>query len=288
MTALSAVPGVSPFLPLVVHAPHAGTHVPATAQEALCDPARLRAELNRLTDWYTADLFQLPGAGLCATPISRLVVDLERFTNDTLEPRAAVGQGVIYTHDSNGDRLRPELAPEQRRLWLDHWYRPWHLKLQLDVLGSLQRSGACLLVDAHSFPARSLGNEDDSGRARPDICLGTGANTPPWLLDHALGWCARQGLTVAVDFPYAGCLVPEVYAGDSRVPAIMVEVNRGLYLHQPDSAVAPVPGPDYLRVKLALSVLLLGMTGRMLDSGLCCWLPFKTDRRAILGGIQQS
>jgi len=146
MTVLPAVRGVSPFLPLVVHAPHAGTHVPVIARENALDCARMRAELNRLTDWYTADLFQLPGASLCATPVSRLVVDLERYTDDTLEPRAAVGQGVIYTHDSQGQRLRPELAPEQRRQWLDHWYRPWHLQLELDVLGSLHAA-------PHGLPA---------------------------------------------------------------------------------------------------------------------------------------
>lgn len=207
MTVLPAVRGVSPFFPLVVHAPHAGIHVPAIARENSLDYARLRAELNRLTDWYTADLFQLPGAALCATPVSRLVVDLERYTDDTLEPRAAVGQGVIYTHDSQGQRVRP------------------------------------------------------------DICLGTCANTPGWLVDYALDWCARQGLSVAVDFPYAGCLVPAVYAADPRVPAIMVEVNRGLYLHQPDPAAAPSLGADYFRVKAALNSLLLGMTGRLLDFG---------------------
>lgn len=267
MTALPAVRGVSSFLPLLVHAPHAGTHVPAIAWENSLDCARLRAELNRLTDWYTTDLFQLPGASLCATPVSRLVVDLERYTDDTLEPRAAVGQGVIYTHDSQGQRLRPELAPDQRRQWLDHWYRPWHLKLELDVLSSLQRHGACLLVDAHSFPARPLANENNDVRARPDICLGTGANTPAWLVDYALDWCARQGLSVAVDFPYAGCLVPAVYAADPRVAAIMVEVNRGLYLQQPYPAAAPALGAGYFRVKAALNSLLLGMTGRLLDFG---------------------
>lgn len=135
------------------------------------------------------------------------------------------------------------------------------------MLGSLQRHGACLLVDAHSFPARPLANEDDAGCERPDICLGTGANTPGWLLDYALDWCARQGLSVAVDFPYAGCLVPAVYAADPRVAAIMVEVNRGLYLQQPDPAAAPALGADYFRVKAALNALLLGMAGRLLDFG---------------------
>ncbi|MFO7550418.1 MAG: N-formylglutamate amidohydrolase [Haliea sp.] len=268
MTALPAVRGISPFLPLVVHVPHAGTHVPAIARETLLDPVRLHADLNRLTDWHGADLFQLPGAALCATPVSRLVVDLQCNSDDPLEPRVSVGQGVIYTHDSQGQRLRPQLAPEQRRQWLDHWYRPWQLKLELDVLGSLQRHGACLLVDAHSFPARPLANEDDAGCERPDICLGTGTSTPAWLLDYALDWCARQGFSVAVDFPCPGCRVPTAYAADPRVAAIMVAVNRGLYLQQPDPTADPALGAGYFGVKAALNSLLLGMTGRLLDFGL--------------------
>ena len=268
MTALPAVRGIPSFLPLVIHAPHAGTQVPSIARDTLLDTADWQAEINRMTDWYTPSLFHLPGAGLCATPVSRLVVDLERFTDDAKEPRATVGQGVIYTHDSNGRRLRCELAAEERRQWLDQWYRPWHLKLELDVLTCLQRHSTCLLVDAHSFPARPLGNEDETVQPRPDICLGTGANTPGWLLDAARHWCARHGLSVAVDDPYAGCLVPEVYQGDPRVVALMVEVNRALYLQQPDTTREPVPGADFFRVKAALNELLLEMVGWVLDAGL--------------------
>jgi hypothetical protein len=40
----------------------------------------------------------------------------------------------------------------------------------------------------------------------------------------------QRGYTVEVDFPYSGCLVPEAYQSDVRVAAIMVEINRKLYL----------------------------------------------------------
>ena len=36
--------------------------------------------------------------------------------------------------------------------------------------------------------------------------------------------------SVAINFPYAGCLVPERFEANHRVPAIMLEVNRRLYL----------------------------------------------------------
>ena len=66
---------------------------------------------------------------------------------------------------------------------------------------------------------------------RPDICLGFSAsNTPEWLLRSCEQQFLQRGYSVAVDFPYSGCLVPERYAGDSRLPAIMLEINPGLYL----------------------------------------------------------
>ena len=42
------------------------------------------------------------------------------------------------------------------------------------------------------------------------------------------GHFLRRGYTVSIQFPYAGCLVPDRYLGDARVPAIMIEINRYL------------------------------------------------------------
>ena len=49
-------------------------------------------------------------------PISRVVVDLERYANDSEEPNSAFGMGAIYTHNTLGERIRRELAPQERRL----------------------------------------------------------------------------------------------------------------------------------------------------------------------------
>jgi N-formylglutamate amidohydrolase len=184
-----------------------------------------------VTDWYTDELFGLPGMAISQTPINRVVVDLERYPDDVWEAKAEVGQGVIYTHNTLGERIRRELSAQERNLLLERYYRPWHLKLELNIEQQLARWGQCLLLDCHSFPNEPFPGEDDRGMPRPDICLGfSGSNTPEWLLESCERQFLQRGYSVAVDFPYAGCLVPDRYAGDNRVPAIMLEINRKLYL----------------------------------------------------------
>ena len=93
------------------------------------------------------------------------------------------------------------------------------------------RDNSCSrLLDCHSFPDEPFAHEDDHGKSCPDICLGSCENTPRWLLDSCLELFLQRGYSVGVDFPYSGCLVPERFHGDLRVPAIMIEVNRRLYL----------------------------------------------------------
>jgi N-formylglutamate amidohydrolase len=56
-----------------------------------------------MTDAYTDELFQsdLLGASTVHYPVSRIVVDPERFESDAEESMARVGMGVIYTKTSD-------------------------------------------------------------------------------------------------------------------------------------------------------------------------------------------
>jgi len=220
------------ILPIAAHMPHAGTEIPdAVRNQFLPYPRELWREIAMLTDWYTDELFGMPGIAVSQTPFSRVVVDLERYSDDELEEKATFGQGVIYTHNTLGEKIRREMSKAERNLLLDNYYRPWHLQLQLNVEQQLERWGHCLLLDCHSFPDEPFGHEDDHGLPRPDICLGFNCyNTPQWLMDHCIDLFLGHGYTVGINFPYAGCLVPGSYLGDARVPSIMVEINRRLYL----------------------------------------------------------
>jgi hypothetical protein len=80
-------------LPITAYIPHAGHAIPTRVRDQfLPGAAELWQELVALTDWYTDELFGLPGIAASQTPINRLVVDLERFTDDTLEEKAVVGK----------------------------------------------------------------------------------------------------------------------------------------------------------------------------------------------------
>ena len=65
-----------------------------------------------LTDWYTSDLFSLAvhASGVAIEfPISRIVVDPERFQIDSQEPMSEVGMGVLYTRTTHGDLMRAKV-----------------------------------------------------------------------------------------------------------------------------------------------------------------------------------
>lgn len=219
------------ILPIAAHIPHAGTVVPEPVRDQFLPWAgELWREIAMVTDWYTDELFGIPGIAVTQTPISRVVVDLERYADDSLEKNAAYGMGVIYTHNTLGEQIRAELSEPKRRLLLDNYYRPWHLQLELNVVQQLARWGRCLLLDCHSFPDDPFAHEEDHGQPRPDICLGSCDNTPRWLLDSCRDLFLQRGYSVAVDFPYSGCLVPARCHRDPRVPALMIEINRRLYL----------------------------------------------------------
>ena len=79
---------------MILHLPHASTLIPKDLrQDFLLSDEKLRDELNRITDHATDQIFQqaFPAAKAIAFPVSRLVVDPERFSDDSQEPMSQVG-----------------------------------------------------------------------------------------------------------------------------------------------------------------------------------------------------
>ncbi len=239
------VPTRRPAAPtVVVHVPHASLVVPEdVAATLLLTPEELAHEFLVMTDRYTEELFALPSnlATTVAFPVSRLVVDPERFSDDAHEPMARKGMGVIYTRTASGRPLRHAVSDDERRHLLARFYEPHHLALTAAVETALAAHETCLLIDGHSFPAHPLPYEDDQDPDRPDICVGTDAShTPRWLRDLAVRVFGELGWRVAVDRPFAGALVPaRFYRSDLRVGAIMVEVRRDLYMDERSGARLP-------------------------------------------------
>ena len=95
--------------PIILHLPHASTFIPEDLRDVfLPSDEELQEELNRITEHATDQIFQqaLPEAKAIVFPVSRLVVDPERFSEDSQEPMSRVGMGVTYTKGSLRQPLR--------------------------------------------------------------------------------------------------------------------------------------------------------------------------------------
>ncbi len=222
------------------------------------DGTLLETELLRMTDHFTDELFLTPAVLATAIiyPVSRLACDPERFPDDSEEDMAARGMGVIYTKRHDKGPLRPPPSPSEREELLDRYYRPHHKALEEAVGASLAANGRCLVIDCHSFPSEPLPYESDP--ARPDICIGTDEDhTPDTLRDAAVSAFETAGLSVEVNRPFSGALVPaNVYKRDRRVTALMLEVNRRLYMDERTG----LRGPNFLDIKT--------LVGRVITSDL--------------------
>ena len=222
---------------LVLHIPHSSTCIPADFRSSLAlSDTELSRELLAMTDWFTDELFELSGAIRIVFPISRLVLDPERFLDDEKEPMARRGMGVIYSRTSSGRPLRREPTLAHRKHLIERFYIPHHRTLTEAVDRALTSHGHVLLLDCHSFPSVPLPNEVDQSSERPQMCLGTDPfHTPGWLLAAARKAFESSHLSVAVNRPFSGALVPTSHHGqDNRVLALMIEVNRSTYMEESD------------------------------------------------------
>lgn len=102
---------------MIVHLPHASRYIPAGCRNRfVLDRAGLDRELDRLTDHFTDELFAMHDPRLLPVlfPVSRLVVDPERFADDTREPMAA-GLRPFRTRDKSTAKAAAGLPIPDRR-----------------------------------------------------------------------------------------------------------------------------------------------------------------------------
>jgi N-formylglutamate deformylase len=140
---------------IVLNIPHTSIIVPPEVRQTiLLSDNELQQELLRMTDAFTDELFTRNTAMVhqIVFPVSRLVIDPERFVDDSHEPLAKQGMGVVYTRTSEGKRLRDHLTDAEREQLISMYYLPHHKRLQEAVKQQLDEHNCCLILDCHSFP----------------------------------------------------------------------------------------------------------------------------------------
>lgn len=215
-----------------------------------------------MTDWYTDELFCVKGSDRLLHSVSRLVVDPERFPDDTDEVMAQCGLGAVYTHNSHGTPLRKS---HDRDRWMHEYYFPHHERLESWTDSALAKYGQCLIIDCHSFPATPLPCDLDQSPQRPDFCIGTDEfHTPPWLPTACADLMKivfsdgdpSQSPSLQIDQPYAGTIVPaRHFRHDPRVESIMIELNRSLYMNEETGVKLPSFASTKSRLNQVLTAL---------------------------------
>jgi N-formylglutamate amidohydrolase len=226
------------MLPIVLHIPHASTHIPATEKSLfIVSDEELQRELDLMTDHFTDWLLapiSVPDENKVVAPVSRLLVDMERFENDEDEIMSKAGMGAVYTHGSQRQLIKRDVSDKERAKLIEFWYRPHHLALENCIEQMLTQYDQAIMIDVHSYPSKPLPYELNSEQARPDICIGTCQfHTPNKLVQALISAFEKRGFNVGVNTPFSGTLVPSKYwLQDQRVVSFMLEVRRDIYMDE--------------------------------------------------------
>ena len=219
---------------VVVHIPHASVYFPSEYKDGyLISEEELQLEVRRMTDAFCDELYDAEGFNIrVISTVSRLVCDVERFRDDSSEPCAKYGQGLMYTRTSTGKKLR-ENNLQVREQILAEIYDPHHKKLTEAVDASLEKYGFCLIIDGHSFNSNKRVKLDNFF-SMPDFDIGADKyHTPIGLIKELTETIRSGGYTPRLNSPYGGAITPmKHYGKDPRVFSVMFETNRKLYMNE--------------------------------------------------------
>jgi N-formylglutamate deformylase len=217
---------------IVLHIPHSSVRIPYYDGYAV-DESELKEEQLLLSDWYTDDIFNHDVAIPIIADFSRIFCDVERFEDDAYEIMSKAGMGMLYEKRDDGSPLR-KVTPELRARIINDFYTPHHQKLTEIIENQLKQNGRVLIIDCHSFPDIPLKRDLNQNPDRPDYCIGTDDfHTPDELLKVAKRYFEVKDLTVGINSPYAGSIVPlKYFQKNKHLQTVMLEINRRLYLKE--------------------------------------------------------
>ncbi len=232
--------------PLVIAAPHVGTHIPADIAATLTETGLKVGE----TDYHVHRLFDfardLDAATLWATH-SRYVADLNRDPESrALYPgKFETALCPLSDFDHNG-LYREGHAPDDTEIAhrRNTYWRPYHAQLRAALNAARDRHGYALLVDAHSIRPAIPSLFD--GRL-PDLNFGSndGRTLGTALSEVVRQWGEGQdAYSYVIDGRFKGGFTTRHYGHpETGIHALQIEIVQDRYLnmatpHLYDEAVA--------------------------------------------------
>ena len=225
------LPG-DPKSAVILHVPHGGLFIPEPelstfelGGEELAAEARLMADLG--TDILARKAYEASQLKpwVFINRLSRLVVDPERFTDES-EEMNAVGMGFAYSRTSDQRKLRSVSESDSQRL-LRTYFEPYSNAFEELVGQVLQDRGSVTIIDLHSYAVEALPYELHKTDKRPGLCIGTNNFHTGTCLIAAARTAFESFTSVALNEPFSGTYVPlEFYGRDARVQSLMLEIRK--------------------------------------------------------------
>lgn len=210
---------------IICHIPHSSIIIPDWAKEQfIISSNELQSFALKMQDKYILELFDFAENKLIL-PISRIVVDVERYRNDNIEPMAKIGMGLYYLKDDKGNIIRKDCIDYRNKIY--EIYDNHHKYFEAIISNFLKNEGFCYILDCHSFH-KELNYTKFDNNNYPDICIGFNENIPPIEALEIKTIFENNGYTVKFNNPFEGSIIPLKYLNDNNVKSIMLEINRNV------------------------------------------------------------
>jgi N-formylglutamate deformylase len=218
---------------LILHIPRSAKEIPIN-EGFILNEKEIENEILKLTDWYTEDLYGSTKTERIVFEYSRIFCDPERFSDNSQEPMAKVGMGVLYEKTDEKQIMRI-VSTELREKILSEYYFKHYLKLNNAVKKQLKLNNRALILDCHSFPEIPMKRSLHKVVPRPDYNIGTDKfHTPKRLIDISVNFFKKRDLILGIDYPFNGSIVPMEYYQEiksrndqKRLTQMLKEIKKG-------------------------------------------------------------
>lgn len=220
--------------PLLISAPHAGTHVPPDLLARMTPEGRAIAD----TDWNIDRLYLFArtlGASLLVANYSRYVIDLNRPPDGKALYSGQRNTGLCPAETFDGmplwqsgmDPASDEIEMRRKMIW-----QPYHDKIAETLAAAKARHGHTLLWDAHSI--RGSVPQLFVGRL-PDFNIGTndGATCPAVVANNLARLASEAGHTAIVNGRFKGGYITRHYGNPAaNIFAVQLELVQETYMQE--------------------------------------------------------
>lgn len=212
--------------PILITIPHCSTFVPVELRRLM---TLKNAQINRMCDLFTDDIFDIPRAHVVKARISRLVTDLNRAPDDIESEAKLSNAGVVVSVDIDGNPVYK--SPPSMDMIMDRvakYHDTFHEKIEE------LKPHVKFLIDGHSM--RNIGplTRSDAGRERVDIVLGNRDYTTcsRSMTRKVMKFFEDRGYHVKINDPYKGAYLIGYHCSRKGLPGIQIELNETLFMNE--------------------------------------------------------